>query len=145
MILVLTCLKFHYYVITPVQLIWLKIQFSIQELSILKSAITSLGTMSIMVTVKFSLLVLKTSLLTFLQNHLAKKDLISFEMNLGLLILNLWNKFVFAEWIYVAVQQLFFKKKIKFLNSSLYQFWFWFYNYCIWSSLFCDISFTFTV
>ena len=39
-----------------------------------------------MVIVKFSLLVLKISLLIFLQSHLIKKDLTSFEMNLELLI-----------------------------------------------------------
>jgi len=34
---------------------------------------------------EFSLLVLKTTLLVFLQNHLIKRGLISYEMNLGLL------------------------------------------------------------
>jgi len=72
-----------------VLLILQRIQFIIQGLSILKFAITSLETMSIMVIVKFSLLVLKISLLIFLQNRLTKRDLTSFEMNLGLLILNL--------------------------------------------------------
>ena len=66
-----------------------------------------------MVIVKFSLLVLKISLLIFLQNHLTKRDLTSFEMNLGLLILNLWNKSVYVEWIigwfyYMSVLQNFY-------------------------------------
>jgi len=85
----LTCLKFHYYVITPVLLILQTIQFNIQGLNILKFAITSLETMSIMVIVKFSLLVLKISLLIVLQNHLINKGLTSFKMNLGLFISNL--------------------------------------------------------
>jgi len=94
-ILVLTCLKFHYYVSTPVPLILQRIEFNIQGLNILKFVITSLETMLVMVIVKFSLLVLKISLLIFLQNHLIKRDLTSFEMNLGLLISNLWiNQFM---------------------------------------------------
>ena len=105
------CLKFHYYVTTPVPLILQRIQFNIQGLSILKFAIISLETMSIMVIVKFSLLVLKISLLIFLESHLINKDLISFEMNLELLISNLWNKSVYAEWIgcfcYIAILQIF--------------------------------------
>ena len=39
-----------------------------------------------MVIVKFSLLILKISLLIFLQNHLINRGLIFYEMNLGLLI-----------------------------------------------------------
>jgi len=54
----LTCLKFYYYVTTPVSLILQRIQFNIQGLSILKFAIISLETMSIMVIVKFSLIFL---------------------------------------------------------------------------------------
>ena len=105
------CLKFHYYVTTLVSLILQRIQFNIQGLSILKFAIISLEIMSIMVIVKFSLLVLKISLLIFLQSHLIKRDLTSFEMNLELLISNLWNKSVYAEWIiawfcYIAVLQI---------------------------------------
>jgi len=75
-----------------------------------------------MVIVKFSLLVLKTGLLIVLQNHLIKRDLTSFEMNLGLLISNLWNKSVYAEWIislfyYMAVLQI--AVLISFLNNLL--------------------------
>ena len=77
----------------------------------MKFAIISLETMSIMVIVKFNLLVLKISLLIFLQSHLIKKDLTSFEINLELLISNLWNKLVHAEWIigwfyYLTVLQI---------------------------------------
>jgi len=75
-----------------------------------------------MVIVKFSLLVLKTGLLIVLQNHLIKRDLTSSEMNLGLLISNLWNKSVYAEWIislfyYMAVLQI--AVLISFLNNLL--------------------------
>jgi len=56
----------------PVLLILPRIQFNIQGLSILKFTITSLETMSIMVIMKFNLLVLKISLLICLQIHLIK-------------------------------------------------------------------------
>jgi len=78
-----------------------------------------------MVIVKFSLLALKISLLIFSQNHIIKRDLTSFEMNLGLLISNLWNKSVYAEWIigwfyYMTVLQI--SVLISFPNSLLDQF-----------------------